>query len=218
MQQNEEALVAIEIRGLMRTEWPVLKQLRLRALREAPDAFSPTYAEHKDQPDAYWQSGAERLARPHARMFVAWMHDAPKRDESAGDDAAMGLISAVRDRAGIGHLGAFWVDPRARGTGLGTQLFDAAMQWLEHSQCSSLELSVTEGNDAAEAMYRRRGFARDGRTEPHRLGAAQHLHGEEHPVRAYALARERCRNTCPGRLPVCSPLRNVTSPLTNVAW
>ena len=109
-------------------------------------------------------------------MFVAWMHAHPTHNDSVSDDSATnddatGLISAVRDRAGIGHLGAFWVDPRARGTGLGAQLFDAAMHWLEHIQCSSLELSVTEGNDAAEAMYRRRGFARDGRTEPLRAGS-----------------------------------------------
>ena len=97
--------------------------------------------------------------------------DAQASGGSASGDAAIGLISTVRDRAGIGHLGAFWVDPRARGTGLGAQLFDTAMHWLTHIQCGSLELSVTEGNAAAEAMYARRGFARDGRTEPLREGS-----------------------------------------------
>ena len=174
-QQLEEATVAIEIRALTSTEWPLLKQLRLSALQEAPDAFAPTYADNKDHPDGYWQRGAERLARPHARLFVAWLHTGTAgtdaRTTTRQDGEAMGLISAVRDNAGIGHLGAFWVDPRARGTGLGAQLFDASMHWLKSVQCSSLELSVTEGNDTAEAMYRRRGFTRDGRTEPLREGS-----------------------------------------------
>jgi hypothetical protein len=35
-------------------EWPALRRLRLRALADAPDAFSRTFAEERDLPDAHW--------------------------------------------------------------------------------------------------------------------------------------------------------------------
>ena len=97
----------------------------------------------------------------------------PASDHNVRIEDAYGLISAVVDRERTGHLGAFWVDPRARGTGLGARLFDAALGWLENDvHCPLVALSVTEGNEQAEAMYRRRGFARSGRFEPLRVGSS----------------------------------------------
>ena len=156
--------MTISVRQLQAEEWQLLKQLRLRALAEAPDAFSPRFEDNQDHPDSYWQTWATRVAKPYSRIFVG-------NATTVSSEAPLGLISAERSRDGVGHLGAFWTDPRTRGTGLGSALFDAAMHWLEAAGCRHLELSVTEGNGYAEAMYARRGFARDGRVEPLRDGS-----------------------------------------------
>lgn len=148
------------VRPLRADEGATLRLLRMSALTESPDAFGPTAEEARTHDDAYWQRGAMRFQTPHQRMYIALEHEHP-----------VGLISAVRDRDNVGHLGAFWVDPRTRGTGLGAQLFDTALAWLEEEGCTRVELSVTEGNEQAEAMYARRGFGRTGKIEPLRDGS-----------------------------------------------
>ena len=182
-------MTSFRVRPANADEWRVLKHLRISALTHDPDAFGPTAAEARMFDDEYWQRFAAYFASPWRQMFIAVNEPAPlARSASALDTAATaaataqrsinvddsyGLLSAVSDRELTGHLGAFWIDPRARGTGLGATLFDAALSWLENDlRCPRVELSVTEGNDQAEAMYRRRGFPRSGRFEPLREGSA----------------------------------------------
>ena len=171
------------IRPARASEWQLLKRLRIAALTQAPDAFGPTVAAAMTFDDEYWQGFARYFESPWRHMFIAAINDqevSENADESpqvtsaaAPAHDALGLISAGRERDGTGHLGAFWVDPRSRGTGLGARLFDTALRWLEQDlHCARVELSVTEGNEQAEAMYRRRGFARSGRIEPLRPGSA----------------------------------------------
>lgn len=149
----------VEVRPLEASEWRLLRELRLRALRDAPDAFGPTAADAETRTDEWWQDGAARLAHPKARLLVA---------EEGG--RGVGLISAVAT-GDVGHLGAMWVDPRVRGTGLGRRLFAAACDALEAVGCRRLELSVTEGNDRAVALYRSFGFELTGEHEPLREGS-----------------------------------------------
>ena len=178
-------------------EWQVLKHLRISALTQDPDAFGPTAQEALTFDDGYWQRFAAYFESSWRHMFIALteQHSGEASRDSASENAsengpvgrhvhthsrpptksiadACGLISAVVDRERSGHLGAFWVDPRTRGSGLGAKLFDAALLWLENDlHCPRVELSVTEGNEQAEAMYRRRGFTRSGKFESLREGS-----------------------------------------------
>jgi len=146
-----------EIAPLREHEWTVLRDLRLRALADAPDAFGPTLADAQAEPDAYWQEGARRFA---GRVLVA-------RDGSR----TIGLVSAVEDPHHVGHLGAMWVDPATRGRGLGRRLVERACQALRARGCQRIELSVTQGNQAAQRLYERFGFACTGESEPLRPGS-----------------------------------------------
>lgn len=150
-----------EIRPLHATEWQVLKDLRIRALSDSPDAFGPTAGDARAQSDDYWQRGARRFAEGDQRLFIA----------CSGADR-VGLVSAVRDPEAAGHIGAMWVDPRARGSGLGRRLLEAACDWLERRGCARLVLSVTDGNARAESLYASVGFARTGESEPLRDGSS----------------------------------------------
>ena len=151
----------VDIAPLAADEWPLLKQLRIAALTDAPDAFGPTAEHARAQPDSYWQTWASRLdAARGLALFVLRCANEPA-----------GIVSATRDRAGIGHIGAMWIAPSARGRHLGSRLLDHALEFLDASGCTTIELSVTEGNAGPLALYRSRGFALTGQLEPLRAGS-----------------------------------------------
>jgi len=152
----------VDIAPLGRDEWPILKRLRIAALTDAPDAFGPTADHARAQPDAYWQTWASRLdaARGLALLVL----------RVAGEPA--GLVSATKDRNGVGHIGAMWVAPAGRGRHLGSRLLDRGLAFLDASGCRTIELSVTEGNDGPLSLYRSRGFELTGASEPLRASSA----------------------------------------------
>jgi ribosomal protein S18 acetylase RimI-like enzyme len=152
----------IEIVALGADEGPLLQRLRIAALTESPDAFSPTAAEALSHDEVYWQRAAERAAsNADFELFTA-------RISGEG----LGLASAQRDAAGIGHIGAMWVDPRLRGRRAGARLFDTAVAFLRERGCNDIRLSVTETNAAAIALYQSRGFVLTGEAEPLRPGSS----------------------------------------------
>lgn len=151
----------IEIVALAAGEWADLKRLRIAALTESPDSFSPMAEEARSHDDEYWRRGAKRAAEADGfEMFIV-------RDAGVG----LGLASAQRDELGVGHIGAMWVDPVLRGQGIGARLFDAVVAYLQGIGCTRIELSVTETNAAAFALYRSRGFELTGESEPLRAGS-----------------------------------------------
>jgi adenylate cyclase len=150
----------ISIDALRADEWRLLKELRIRALADAPDAFGPTVEAARAEPDAYWQRGAATFAEPGRTLLVARQEGRP-----------IGLVSAVADPERTGHLGAMWLEPGARGAGLGGRLFDAACERLRAGGCRRVRLWVTETNERAIALYRARGFAPTGTARPLREGS-----------------------------------------------
>ena len=55
-------LMAVEIRRVGAGEWRELRDLRLRALQDAPDAFTAIYEEESTLPDTHWTGWATELA------------------------------------------------------------------------------------------------------------------------------------------------------------
>jgi ribosomal protein S18 acetylase RimI-like enzyme len=152
----------VEIAPLERDAWPLLKQLRIAALSDSPDAFGPTAEDAIARPDSYWRTWASRLdAQAGLALFVLHVAREP-----------CGLVSATKDRAGVGHIGAMWVAPSVRGRHFGSHLLDRALDFLAQSGCRTIELSVTEGNDGPLALYRSRGFELTGASEPLRPGSS----------------------------------------------
>lgn len=147
------------IRALREDEWPLLRELRLRALRDSPDAFSPLAEDVAREADDYWQRGARAFASGAASLLVA-----------ERDGHAVGLVSATAV-GDTGYIGAMWLEPAARGAGLGRELLDSACAALRARGCVRLALSVTESNTAAIALYESAGFARTGESKPLRPGS-----------------------------------------------
>ena len=137
------------IRALDPAEWPAWRDLRLRALADAPHAFVQTLAEAAALPDARW---IESTTRPDRRLLVA---------ESDGRWHGMAVVVVKAWQASIY---AMWVAPEARRLGVGRALVDAAVAWAGEQGAGVVELGVTPGNREAEGLYRAGGFAPSGGT------------------------------------------------------
>lgn len=153
---------AVEIVRLAADQWADLKRLRIVALTESPDAFGPTATEARAHTNDYWKRFAQRAA--HDADFAVFV--------ATCDRDASGLVSAHRGTDGIGHIGAMWVDLHLRGCGAGARLFDTAVVFLRDAGCASIELSVTQTNTAAIALYQSRGFVLTGESQPLRAGSS----------------------------------------------
>ena len=150
-------------------DWERLRALRLRALREAPDAFGRTLAEEEPQPPEYWQA---RLADPAVAHFVV-----------SREGADVGLVSGApwRGRPGVMGLFSMWVAPEARGAGVGGRLVEAVVGWARASGYGRVVLEVADENAAAVRLYERHGFAPTG------------ARGTLPPPREHVLEHERAR-------------------------
>jgi ribosomal protein S18 acetylase RimI-like enzyme len=144
----------VRIRRLEPGEAAQLRELRLRALRDDPGAFAESYESALALPPERWEEWA---AQDRSVIVVA-----------IDGERWVGMVSCrLRDELPHGAwLSALWVDPAARGTGLGTRLIDAVAEWARECGRRTLNLSVTTNNSAAAALYARAGFVETGRRRP----------------------------------------------------
>jgi RimJ/RimL family protein N-acetyltransferase len=136
---------ATRVRPLRADEWRELREIRLAALLDAPDAFATRYAEAAARDDERWRTDAVERA-----TFVA-----------VEDGRIVGMASGWDD-AGAAQLIQMFVRPEARGRGLADELVAAVVRWARERGFERLELGVTDGNLAAERVYARCGFVRVG--------------------------------------------------------
>src|SRR3954447_1736720 len=108
----------VVVRRVTASDGSLLRDLRLRALQDAPQAFASTYADEVGRPQTEWHERAARgAAGPDTFTGVA-----------LDGDTGVGLVGAFRNnhdghRADI-DLVSMWVAPSHRGTGLAEQLVD----------------------------------------------------------------------------------------------
>jgi GNAT superfamily N-acetyltransferase len=151
--------MALVIRRLGPEEWPAYRAVRLRALRDTPEAFGSTAADAERLTPADW---ARRLA--DRTTFVA----------AAGQEL-VGLVSGAVHSAGEAELISMWVAPGWRRQGVGRRLVDAVVDWAAAAGFERLRLWVAIGNDAAERLYAERGFNRTGEVQPMGRGAGDRI-------------------------------------------
>jgi GNAT superfamily N-acetyltransferase len=138
------------VRRVAPDQWLVYREVRLAALADSPSAFSTTLAEATEVTEEGWR---RRLT--DGACFIA-SADGPPVGLAAGfaeDDAAAELIS-------------MWVAPPWRGRGVADQLVAAVAAWAGDAGFVQLRLWVADGNDRAERLYARNGFARTGVVQP----------------------------------------------------
>jgi ribosomal protein S18 acetylase RimI-like enzyme len=127
-----------------------VRDLRLRALADAPDAFGSTYEREAAFADDVW---IERAGNADNATYVC-----------AHDGHACGMVTMMRHESDppAGGLVGMWVDPASRGTGAADLLVTSAVEWAANHGMPSVFLHVAEGNERAERLYCRHGFVRTG--------------------------------------------------------
>ena len=106
-----------------------------------------------EEPDDRIARWRERLRSPHGQVLV-W--------DQGGNVAGVVSAGASDDAdAPLDHglLRALYVDPPAQGAGVGSALFDAAVEELRDAGFRGVDLWVLADNAHARAFYERRGFA-----------------------------------------------------------
>ena len=142
------------VRETMMADWQAWRDIRLQALRDAPDAFSSTYAEQNKLGEDHWR---QRVAG--GGLFLAWVPEV-----SAAEPAGMaGGYLAV---PGTVELISMFVRPQARGRGVGEALIDAVTGWARKRDATSVHLWVTETNKRARLLYERCGFSVTAERQP----------------------------------------------------
>jgi GNAT superfamily N-acetyltransferase len=146
------------IRLIRPDEAQVLRDIRLRALEDSPEAFGASLADEAAFDSDVWTSRADTSARGvDDATFV-----------SEVDGGLDGMVTAHRDADAPERIGLYglWVSPAARGIGVGRALTEAALDWALSRGAQIVHLWVLAGNDVAEAFYLRVGFIETGRTSP----------------------------------------------------
>jgi ribosomal protein S18 acetylase RimI-like enzyme len=140
----------IELRVLTPGDWAVWRELRLAALAEAPYAFGSRLSD--------WTCERDREERWRARLGIPGSFNVV----AVVDGQPTGMASGLPAGEGVAELISMWVSPAARGQGVGDQLVEAVEQWARRELMTTLRLAVTEDNQNAAALYRRKGFTLTG--------------------------------------------------------
>jgi ribosomal protein S18 acetylase RimI-like enzyme len=129
-------------------DWEAVRDIRLRMLREEPDAYASQYqTEARFEPDLWKQ----RLAT--ASSYLAF-------DD---DQALVGIATGLETGYGDTYVVGMYVGPAARGSGCAHQLLDAIAELAIRRHGKRLVLEVAESNIRATRSYRSYGFVETGR-------------------------------------------------------
>jgi GNAT superfamily N-acetyltransferase len=134
------------------SSWERLRDIRLHALDDEPDAFGSSTASEADHDEAAWR----RLAG----LGPWWL--------AVEDEVDVGLVAGgTRDGdPSTRWVYAMWVDPRWRGRGVAGALLDAVVIWARDDGVTRLGLDVTDRVPRARRFYERNGFRATGSVVP----------------------------------------------------
>jgi ribosomal protein S18 acetylase RimI-like enzyme len=131
-------------------EWRTYRDLRLRALADAPDAFGSTLADEGTRPDREW---ATRL-----QAGIDRQRNLPLLAEAGTEPVGLAWGRIHDSSTDVANLYQMWVAPTHRRMGIGELLLNAVIVWARTLKARRVVLSVTSGNSPAYRMYIRAGF------------------------------------------------------------
>lgn len=144
----------ITTRVLDEDDWQVFRDLRLAALRDAPDAFVASYEDEADSDESFWR---DRIT--DASRFVA-----------ARDGEHVGLVSLGLHHGDVevGEVFGLWSAPDARGTHIARQLVDDAIAQARSDGRRRVYFWVGSDNVAAIGFASSYGFRPTSERRPKR--------------------------------------------------
>jgi GNAT superfamily N-acetyltransferase len=150
----------MDVRRLASGDGDLLREVRLRALADAPFAFSSWLERERDHDPEFW---ADRVAESERGLRGA-VFVAVEGVRSVG--MAGGFYGG--EQRECASLWGMWVDPADRRRGVGRELVEAVAGWARGSGAHSLQLAVTDcaSSKPAASLYRSLGFLDTGEQEP----------------------------------------------------
>ena len=122
------------------------REIRLKSLRDHPEAYASTYESASGKPDDYWTQTLEKLS-----LFGA-VNEAGQLVGLAGFMAEQGDKDRHR-----GWLIQMYVDPALRGTGCAMALVETILDYAR-GRVLQVHLGVWDQNPAAIRFYEKAGF------------------------------------------------------------
>ena len=139
------------VRATTTTDWQALREIRLQALLDAPEAFASTHAREAALGEDEWRQRASRDG-----SFIAFLPEVCPAGLGGGYLAEPGVVDLI----------GMFVRPQARGCGVGEAVVDAIAEWARQQGASTVHLWVTETNSRARLLYERCGFAVTAERQP----------------------------------------------------
>jgi len=149
----------VEIRRLRKGDGARLREVRLRALQDAPYAFSSWFGREAEYGSELWESRAtDSDLNGNAVVFVV-----------VEDERSLGMAGGffIGEKREVATLWGMWVDPSVRRQGLARELLEAVAAWARDAGADRLRLAVTEceASRPAAALYLALGFVETGERE-----------------------------------------------------
>jgi ribosomal protein S18 acetylase RimI-like enzyme len=143
------------VRRFQPDEWQLYRDLRLAALRDAPDAFGSTLAREEAFPEQEWSMRlAAGTASPLNHPIVA--------EDDDGHGVGLAWVRIEPTDGSTATLYQVWIHPDARRRHIGSALLHSAIQWAREAGADAMELHVALGPESAIAFYRHAGFVESG--------------------------------------------------------
>ena len=161
----------MDIRPLTPADASAYRTVRLRGLREHPEAFTSSHEEVAQQP---LQDSEARLASRHIRFWGAFQ--GPELYGTVGLERE-GRTKVLHRAKVVG----MYVVPEATGQGVGAQLLQALLAHCRAEGLESLVLTVTDSNEPARRLYERWGFRSFG-IEPRAIKVGPSYYAKNHMV------------------------------------
>ncbi|MBC7638703.1 MAG: GNAT family N-acetyltransferase [Rhodoferax sp.] len=137
----------VTVRALGPEDWQAYRELRLRALAEAPTAFTNTTEQEQGFDEALWRARMTRSTRLLASA-----------DDTAEGGAAVGIVSVGQAEPDVAELFGMWVVPSSRGAGVAWRLMEAATEHARVQGRRALQAWVSTDNGRAVAFFSSYGF------------------------------------------------------------
>lgn len=146
MQPDDRLLV---IRQFSADEWPVYREMRLKALSSDPGVFCSSYEKESADPDQRWKDG---VSDPDVGIFGVFY-----------DGRLVGMTGvAVRKKDESGTtavLWGSWLEKEWRGRGFSKKMYEARLDWVrQRPRLERVVVSHRESNVASKKANQKHGF------------------------------------------------------------
>lgn len=142
----------VSIEKLTKADWGAYKELRLRALREEPQAFDASFTSYANKGDEYWKDIAVELTDARHLCLVA---------KRSGVIVAVGIVEFDDNEKTrhVADLTFLYVLPDARGAGIGKGLLEHMLAAVQsRPDILKVNVRVCSVQHAAVHLYTDVGF------------------------------------------------------------